>query len=159
MTQRRPLVPKVDTSAGHHLIIHSLYDLQATCSCSRWSLTRTTHPPETDSQLRELAHGEWRLHLRPPSSPFQTSKGVALGIGQVVVMPGHRHPAGGLVIRKEGLWGNVTAFRNDAPVSFSLNPTLDWEGWLMPPAPGVHASMTSTSGVRSSRWPAPSRAT
>lgn len=56
-------MPTVDTRTDHRLIIHSLHDLHATCSCGRWSLTRTTHPPDTDSQLRQLAHGEWHLHL------------------------------------------------------------------------------------------------
>jgi len=48
---------------GHNLIIQSLRDLQAVCSCGGWSLVCIAHAHQSDEQLREVACYQHAFHL------------------------------------------------------------------------------------------------
>jgi len=48
----------------HRLIIHSLRDLQASCSCGKWRFTMPTFDRDRDDELRRWAWQEHRAHRR-----------------------------------------------------------------------------------------------
>ena len=65
---------------SHRLKIHSLRDLNATCTCGQWELSATTTNSETNAKIITRAREQFRRHIhqlclkcrRPPRGPIRT---------------------------------------------------------------------------------------
>ena len=53
-----------ERSGGHRLIIESLSDLIASCSCGGWSLSRTTTSRDNPADLQRAAEDEHGKHVK-----------------------------------------------------------------------------------------------
>ena len=52
-----------EPAASHRLVIESLRDLQAKCTCGGWSMSAPTSDRDTDDEIRARARDQFRQHL------------------------------------------------------------------------------------------------
>jgi hypothetical protein len=48
----------------HKLIIKSLRDVSATCTCGGWNFVRPVFDADTDEYIRKRCESEHRIHIR-----------------------------------------------------------------------------------------------
>jgi hypothetical protein len=51
-------------SVSHRLVIESLRDLQAKCTCGRWNMSAPTSDRDTEDEIRVRAEDQFQQHLR-----------------------------------------------------------------------------------------------